>query len=99
MTEILPPVAQAIEEVRCTFEECSVEVEEDGPGGAFVIVTGIRLGVPPIHRMTSGSVSRSPFNTRTPMCIRTSRMLTWRGLNGARARRGASGRVRSEVGR
>ena len=46
MTSILPAVVQAIEEIRCTFEECSVEFEEDGSGGAFVVVTGIRLGRP-----------------------------------------------------
>ena len=46
MTGILPAVAQAVEEIRCTFEGCGVEVEEDGSGGAFVVVTGIRLGCP-----------------------------------------------------
>lgn len=46
MTSFSPTVAQAIEEIRCTFEECGVEVEEDGSGGAFVVVTGIRLGRP-----------------------------------------------------
>lgn len=46
MTEVLPGVAQAIEEIRCTFEGCGVEVEADGSGGAFVVVTGISLGCP-----------------------------------------------------
>ena len=46
MTGILPGVAQAIEEIRCTFEGCGVEVEEDGSGGVFVVVTGISLGCP-----------------------------------------------------
>ena len=46
MTEILSAVTQAIEEIRCTFERCGIEVEEDGSGGAFVVVTGIRLGRP-----------------------------------------------------
>ena len=46
MTGILPGVAQAIEEIRCTFEGCGVEVDEDGSGGAFVVVTGISLGCP-----------------------------------------------------
>ena len=46
MTGLLPGVAQAIDEVRCTFEGCGVEVEEDGSGGAFVVVTGISLGRP-----------------------------------------------------
>ena len=46
MTGMLPAVAQAIEEIRRTFEGCGVESEEDGSGGAFVVVTGIRLGCP-----------------------------------------------------
>ena len=46
MTGILPGVAQAIDEIRCTFEGCGVEVEEDGSGGAFVVVTAISLGSP-----------------------------------------------------
>ena len=46
MTGMLPAVAQAIEEIRRTFEGCGIEVEEDGSGGAFVIVTGIQLGCP-----------------------------------------------------
>ena len=46
MTEMLPAVAQAIEEICSTFEGCSVEAEEDGSGGAFVVVTGIQLGHP-----------------------------------------------------
>ena len=46
MTGILPAVATAIEEIRRTFEGCGVEVEGDGSGGAFVMVTGIRLGPP-----------------------------------------------------
>ena len=46
MTGIMPAVARAIGEIRCTFEGCGVEVEKDGSGGAFVVVTGIRLGCP-----------------------------------------------------
>jgi len=46
MTGILPGVAQAIDEIRCTFEGCGVEVEDDRSGGAFVVVTGISLGYP-----------------------------------------------------
>ena len=45
-TGILPTVARAIKEIRCIFEGCSIKVEEDGSGGAFVVVTGIRLGPP-----------------------------------------------------
>ncbi len=46
MTNISPSVAQAIKQIRCTFKGCSIEFEEDGSGGAFVVVTGIRLGPP-----------------------------------------------------
>ena len=46
MTGIMPAAARAIGEIRCTFEGCGVEVEDDGSGGAFVVVTGIRLGCP-----------------------------------------------------
>ena len=46
MSGVLPAVAQAINEIRCTFEGCGVEAEADGSGGAFVVVTGIRLGRP-----------------------------------------------------
>ena len=46
MTGILPAVAQAIDEIRGTFEGCGVEVEEDGSDGTCVVVNGIRLGRP-----------------------------------------------------
>ena len=46
MSRVSPAVAQAIEEIRCTFDGCGVEAEADGSGGAFVVVTGIRLGCP-----------------------------------------------------
>lgn len=46
MSEVLPAVAQAIDEIRCTFEGCGVETDADGSGGAFVTVTGIRIGRP-----------------------------------------------------
>ena len=46
MNEMLPAVARAIEEIRCIFEGCGVEAEADGSGGAFVMVTEIRLGCP-----------------------------------------------------
>ena len=46
MSGMLPAVAQAIEEIRCTFEGCGVEAEADGSGGAFVVATGVPLGCP-----------------------------------------------------
>ena len=46
MSGMLPAVAQAIEEIRCSFEGCGVDADADGSGGAFVVVTGIPLGRP-----------------------------------------------------
>ena len=46
MSAFTPAVAKAIEEIRLTFEECGVEADADGSGGAFVLVTGVRLGQP-----------------------------------------------------
>ncbi len=46
MSTIIPAVATAIEEIRCTFEGCDVEVEADGSGGALVVVRGVPLGCP-----------------------------------------------------
>ena len=46
MSTITPAVANAIEEIRRTFEECDVEVEADGSGGAVVVVRGVPLGHP-----------------------------------------------------
>ena len=46
MSKLTPAVAQAIEEIRCTFEGCDVEVEPDGSGGAVVVVRGVPLGCP-----------------------------------------------------
>lgn len=46
MSDVTVAVAKAIEEIRCTFEECEVEVYPDGSGGAVVVVRGIPLGRP-----------------------------------------------------
>lgn len=46
MSAITPAVAKAIEEIQLTFEECDVAVEEDGSGGAVVVVRGVLLGRP-----------------------------------------------------
>ena len=46
MSNITPAVAKAIEEIRCTFERCEVEVEPDGSGGAVVVVGGVLMGCP-----------------------------------------------------
>lgn len=46
MSTFTPAVAKAIEEIRRTFEECGVEADADGSGGALVLVTGVRLGHP-----------------------------------------------------
>ena len=46
MSGMLPAVAQAIEEIRSSFEGCGVDANADGSGGTFVVVTGIPLGCP-----------------------------------------------------
>ena len=46
MSTIVPAVAKAIDELRSTFDQCSMEAEADGEGGANVIVKGIPLGFP-----------------------------------------------------
>ena len=46
MNKLTPAGAKAIEEIRCTFEGCDVEVEPDGSGGAVVVVRGVPLGCP-----------------------------------------------------
>lgn len=46
MTNIVPAVAKAIEEIRCTFGHSVVEAEPDGSGGAVVVVRGIPMGCP-----------------------------------------------------
>ena len=43
---IVPGVATAIEEIRNTFDRCTVEEEPDGSGGAVVVVKGIPMGCP-----------------------------------------------------
>ena len=49
MTTIVPAVAKAIEEIRCTFDHCVVEAEADGSGGAVVVVKRIPMGRPYIQ--------------------------------------------------
>ena len=46
MTTIVPGVAKAIDEIRCTFDPCAVEAEPDGSGGALVVVRNIPMGCP-----------------------------------------------------
>ena len=46
MSAIVPAVAEAIEEIRRTFDQCVVEAAPDGSGGAEVVVRGIPLGCP-----------------------------------------------------
>ena len=46
MSAIVPAVAKAIEEIRCTFDQCAVEAEPDDSGGSIVVVRGIPMGCP-----------------------------------------------------
>ena len=49
MSEIVPAVLNGIEEIRTTFDRCTVNAEPDGSGGAVVVVEGIALGCPYIQ--------------------------------------------------
>jgi hypothetical protein len=44
MSEIKPPIAAAIAEIRAAYRERQVDFEPDGSGGAFVRVDGIDIG-------------------------------------------------------
>ena len=46
MSEIVPAVLKGIEEIRSTFDRCTVDAEPDGSGGAVVVVEGIAMGSP-----------------------------------------------------
>ena len=46
MSDVTAAVAQAIEEIKRTFEGCGVAVHPDGSGGAVVVVRDIALGCP-----------------------------------------------------
>lgn len=52
MTAMTPKVVKTVEEILSTFQECLVESELDGSGGAFVVVRGIPLGPPYTHTET-----------------------------------------------
>ena len=49
MSTIVHSVAMAIDEIRCTFDQCAVDAEPDGAGGAIVVVKGISMGSPYIQ--------------------------------------------------
>jgi hypothetical protein len=49
MSTIVPAAAKAIEEIRCTFDQCAVEAKPDNSGGAVVVVRGIPMGCPYVH--------------------------------------------------
>ncbi len=46
MSGVVPSVVKAIEEIRSTFDRCTVEAEADSSGGAVVVVKGIPMGCP-----------------------------------------------------
>ena len=39
-----PAVQQAIESIRCVFEGANLSIEEDGAGGAYVIIDSVDIG-------------------------------------------------------
>jgi hypothetical protein len=46
MTAVTPAVEKAIGEIRSAFQDCPVEADGDGAGGAYVTVRNIPLGAP-----------------------------------------------------
>lgn len=46
MSEFKSEVEKAIWELRETFDDCSVDAESDGSGGAIVLVSDVALGTP-----------------------------------------------------
>lgn len=52
MTTIGPLMEQAVEELRSSFDDCTVEAEADGSGGVYVVVKGIPLGPPYVQADT-----------------------------------------------
>lgn len=47
-----PTVAEAIEEIRATFDTSTVTVKEDGEGGAYVRIDPVDPGAPYTQRQT-----------------------------------------------
>lgn len=47
-----PTVAEAINEIRATYESATVTVDEDGEGGAYVRVEPVDPGPPYVQRAT-----------------------------------------------
>ncbi len=46
MSSLAPAVDKALGEIRCTFNQCLIDVKPDNSGGAAVIVKGIPMGHP-----------------------------------------------------
>ncbi len=49
---MVPTVAEAVDEIRTTFEDATVTVREDGEGGAFVRIEPVDPGAPYAQRET-----------------------------------------------
>lgn len=47
-----PTVAQAIDEIKATYESATLTVDEDGEGGAFVRIEPVDPGSPYVQRET-----------------------------------------------
>ena len=66
-----PAVAEAIEEIRVTFEVATVTVKDDGEGGTYVRIDPVDP-VPRTRSARPGSASGSPRSTPMPTFIRSS---------------------------
>jgi hypothetical protein len=68
-----PPVAEAIEEIRVTFEAAVVTVREDGEGGAYVRIDPVDPGSPYLQRKTwigFRITSQYPYADVYPLFVR-----------------------------
>lgn len=68
-----PSVAEAIEEIRATFETSTLTVKEDGEGGAYVRIDPVDPGVPYIQRQTwigFRITAQYPYSDVYPLFVR-----------------------------
>lgn len=67
---MLSPVALAIEQIRAAFAPSTVLVEEDGSGGAYVVVEAVDLGAKycPPHTWLGGHLTpQTPYSDVYPL--------------------------------
>ena len=106
MTTIIPAVAKAIEETRCTFEGCDVEAEADGSGGAIVVVKGVPMGCPYVQteiwfgfRITFQYPAAEvyPHHVRPDLARKDGRVIAGKGLHPNKSFEGRTSLMLSRV--